>query len=119
MIFGVREGNPRKGRPYTWTHRDPSAVRREYAKARNAVVAASESALPSLRYHDLRHTFGTRCAAAGVPLTTLQQWMGHASITTTQVYVHWQPQHDDAARLTRAFATGAAAVERATIERQG
>jgi integrase len=28
------------------------------------------------RFHDLRHTFGTRAAAAGVPMRTLQEWMG-------------------------------------------
>jgi site-specific recombinase XerD len=29
------------------------------------------------RFHDLRHAFGTHMAAAGVPLRTLQEWMGH------------------------------------------
>jgi integrase len=29
-----------------------------------------------VRFHDLRHTFGTRMAAAGVPLRTLQEWDG-------------------------------------------
>ena len=29
------------------------------------------------RFHDLRHTFGTAMAAAGVPPRTLQEWMGH------------------------------------------
>lgn len=113
LVFGVREGNPRKGRPYIWTHRDPSYVRREYVKARDKVIAASEQPMASLRFHDLRHTFGTRCATAGVPLGTLQMWMGHASVTTTMIYIHWMPQHDDAARLTRAFTTGAAAIEHA------
>ena len=32
------------------------------------------------RIHDLRHTFGTRCAAAGVSMRTLQEWMGHRDI---------------------------------------
>ncbi|MGZ6560243.1 MAG: tyrosine-type recombinase/integrase [Solirubrobacteraceae bacterium] len=44
-----------------------------------------------VRFHDLRHTFGTRCAAAGVPLRTLQAWMGHADIKTTMVYTHYAP----------------------------
>ena len=30
--------------------------------------------------HGLRHTFGTRMAAAGVPMRTLQEWMGHRDI---------------------------------------
>ena len=32
--------------------------------------------------------------------------MGHADIQTTMRYLHYVPQHDDAARLTAAFATG-------------
>jgi integrase len=43
----------------------------------------------SHRIHDLRHTFGTRCAAAGVPMRTLQEWMGHRDITTTQHYADY------------------------------
>jgi integrase len=39
-------------------------------------------------FHALRHTFGTRMAAAGVPVPVLQQWMGHTSIKTTMRYVH-------------------------------
>ena len=30
--------------------------------------------------------------------------MGHADIQTTMRYLHYVPQHDDAARLTAAFA---------------
>lgn len=44
-----------------------------------------------VRFHDLRHTFGTRMAAAGVPMRTLQEWMGHADIKTTLIYAHYAP----------------------------
>jgi integrase len=53
--------------------------------------------------YDLRHTFGT-LAVRRNPLTDVQAWMGHRSITTTMRYVHYVPQHDAAARLTAAFA---------------
>jgi integrase len=36
-------------------------------------------------FHDLRHTFGTRVAAAGAPIRTLQEWMGHRDIKTTMI----------------------------------
>jgi integrase len=36
-----------------------------------------------IRFHDLRHTFGTRMAAAGVPMRTLQEWLGHRDFKTT------------------------------------
>lgn len=41
--------------------------------------------------HILRHTFGTRLAAAGVPAKTIQTLMGHVSITTTEKYMHYAP----------------------------
>lgn len=56
-------------------------------------------------WHDLRHTFGTTCAAKGIDLVKIQKWMGHADIQTTMRYLHHVPQHDDAARLTDAFTT--------------
>jgi integrase len=57
-------------------------------------------------FHDLRHTFGTTCAARGIDLVKIQRWMGHADIKTTMRYLHNVPQHDDAARLTAAFTAG-------------
>jgi integrase len=54
-------------------------------------------------YHDLRHTFGTTCAAKGIDLLKIKAWMGHANIETTMLYLHHVPRHDDAAGLTAAF----------------
>ncbi len=35
----------------------------------------------------LRHAFGVRAAERNVPLPLIQRWMGHASPTTTAIYV--------------------------------
>ena len=44
---------------------------------------------PNHKLHDLRHTFATRCLECGVALRVVQQWLGHASIsTTTKIYMH-------------------------------
>jgi hypothetical protein len=59
-------------------------------------------------FHDLRHTFGT-LAIRVAPVTDVQHWMGHADIQTTMRYVHYVPQHDNAAKLTAAFTTPPAA----------
>ena len=58
----------------------------------------------SHRFHDLRHTFGTRCASAGLPLRTLQEWMGHRDVATTQRYADYAPSADEATMIARAFA---------------
>jgi integrase len=55
------------------------------------------------RIHDLRHTFGTRCAAAGVPMRTLQEWMGHRDIATTQRYADYAPSSREAELIATAF----------------
>jgi integrase len=69
-------------------------------------------------FHDLRHTFGTQCAAKGIDLRRIQAWMGHANIATTMRYLHYVPQHDDAARLTAAFASSESSVsEQALVNR--
>jgi integrase len=57
-----------------------------------------------ITFHELRHTFGTRMAAAGVPLRTIQHWMGHADSKTTQVYAHYQPSSGEADVVDGAFA---------------
>jgi integrase len=58
------------------------------------------------RLHDLRHTFGTRMAAAGVSMRTLQEWMGHKDITTTQRYADYAPSAQEADLIAAAFGRG-------------
>jgi integrase len=43
--------------------------------------------------YDLRHTYGTRAAEAGVDVLTLQRLMGHADLKTTSRYVHLSKRH--------------------------
>ena len=57
-----------------------------------------------VRFHDLRHTFGTRMAAAGVPMRTLQEWMGHRDFKTTLIYADYLPGAREADLLDAAFA---------------
>ena len=76
---------------------DGSALRRRYKDAQAAV------GLRPLRFHDLRHTFGTHGRASAESDRELQEWMGHADARTTARYTHYRPRKDAARRLSRAF----------------
>ncbi len=76
---------------------DGSALRRRYLEA------LGRAGLRLLRFHDLRHTFGTRMIAKA-DIVRVPEWMGHADIQTTRRYLHCRPQHDDAALIAEAFA---------------
>jgi hypothetical protein len=62
-----------------------------------------------ITFHSLRHTFGTRMAAVGVPMRTLQEWMGHRDHTTTLIYADFAPDPSGGAAFVEA-AFGAADV---------
>lgn len=67
-------------------------------KAANVERAAKR--LPEIehvRIHDMRHTFGSWLAQAGISLHRIRDLMGHASVTTTEQYAHLQPLDDHAA----------------------
>lgn len=78
---------------------EKTAVLRRLQKALKA------AGLPKHRFHDLRHTFGAAMAAAGVPMRTLQEWMGHRDIQTTQQYADYAPRVRDAELVAAAFAS--------------
>jgi integrase len=69
--------------------------------------ALKRASVREVRFHDLRHTFGTRMAAAGVPMRTLQEWMGHRDFKTTLIYADYAPAANEAELVNAAFARGA------------
>jgi integrase len=80
------------------TYMDDSALRRRFKAAQKS------AGLRSLRFHDLRHTFGTLAAEElGSNWWILREWMGHADIKTTMRYVHVTSRAGDAAILSQAF----------------
>jgi integrase len=84
--------------PETGNPLDRSKLTRRFKRA------ITRADVREITFHELRHTFGTRMAAAGVPLRTIQHWMGHADAKTTQVYAHYQPSDAEADTVDAAFA---------------
>ncbi|MFZ5591215.1 MAG: site-specific integrase [Bacillota bacterium] len=68
---------------------DPSRPLREKAVRLTLARALAAAGLPHIRVHDLRHTAGSLLVAAGVPLPTVAEFLGHSSpATTAAVYAH-------------------------------
>src|SRR5680860_1919763 len=81
--------------------RVPKVWRRSWKR-----TSLTRARVREVRFHDLRHTFGTRMGGAGVPLRTLQEWMGHRDFKTTLIYADYQPSEREAELVEKAFGEG-------------
>ena len=82
--------------PQTGHVLDPSKLLRRFK------AALGKAGVREVRFHDLRHTFGTHCAGAGVPLRTLQEWLGHRDFQTTLIYADYLPSGQEAQLVEQA-----------------
>jgi site-specific recombinase XerD len=62
---------------------------------------------PDKPWHALRHTFAAHAVMSGIPLYTVKELLGHASIEMTQRYAHLAPDYlgREVARLNFALPT--------------
>lgn len=51
-------------------------------------TALAEAGIENFRFHDLRHTVGTRLASKNVPVNVIKEILAHSDIKTTMRYVH-------------------------------
>ena len=69
FVFGNEVGQRVRGIKTAWRH----ACRRAH--------------IHDLHFHDLRREAGSRWMEAGVPLATIQRWLGHTNIAQTSAYL--------------------------------
>ena len=60
--------------------------------------------LPHVAFHDMRHTFISKCVMAGIPYMTIAEWVGHkdGGVLIGNTYGHLSKDHkaDMASKLS-------------------
>ena len=76
--------------PYLFPMRPPTRplvnIKPDWSRIRE------EAGLPSVRLHDLRHTWASNAAMNGVDMVTVAKLLGHALVETTERYTHLSEQ---------------------------
>lgn len=91
-IAGRRRGGSPGARVWPWSR---ATAWRRVSEVMDAAGVSGMHASP----RGLRHGFGIRAAAVGVPLNMTQKWLGHADLATTAIYADATgPEERDIAR---------------------
>jgi len=73
-----------------WPGVDSSRAGHVWNEVREAVGLKDD---PQAVLHTFRHTCASRLIQRGVPITTIQQWLGHKTLTMTLRYAHLAPSN--------------------------
>ena len=86
-------------------HIFPRECSRSVIDGRLSIVGKACGIRQRLSYHVARHTFGTMSLSAGIPIESIAKMLGHASISSTQIYaqVTDNKNSEDMDRLIRKY----------------
>ena len=88
VLAGLMSSNGHEG--HVFLYKDPlTGKERPLKTIRKAFNQACQRAdIKNLRFHDLRHTFGSRLIERGADPVSVKNLLGHANLKTTEIYLH-------------------------------
>lgn len=75
--------------------KEPGQYRYRFDIRKGFTAACEEAQIPWCTPHVLRHTFASQLVSNGVSLAKVGTWLGHADLSTTQIYAHLAPHDED------------------------
>jgi len=97
-LFGQLYTNRRLDTDYVFVN--PDTGRRYYDLKRSFATACRKAGIKDFHFHDLRHTFASHLVMSGVDLKSVQELLGHKSLTMTLRYAHLSQAHKKEALKT-------------------
>lgn len=94
-VLEINRGERQPASVYVFTQTKNQAKRDKRPGRENSLSidrafnkALEDAGIVDFRFHDLRHSAGTRLADAGVSIVVIAEILGHSSLTTTKRYTH-------------------------------
>jgi integrase/recombinase XerD len=91
--FRLESKTDTKKNEFLFLNRDGTSLSRQSFWKNLKTLALQAQISSSLSPHVLRHSFATHLLQSGMNLRSLQTLLGHADLSTTQIYTHVSPEH--------------------------
>lgn len=96
-LFNLFKQYPKTGSKYVFTNPKTGNIYSNTGMKRIWDKIKEDAHVSNFRFHDLRHTVGTRLAQANVPVPVIKELLAHSDIKTTMRYIHTVSEEMEAA----------------------